>query len=90
MTLLERDQVARGATGHNAGQLTTYFERPLSDIADEFGSKLAADAQSEIDDVRDLLDTMAREAGASVRIERFTGPWGCSTDTISRCTCSPC
>ena len=34
--LVERDRVARGATGHNAGQLTTYFERPLSDIADEF------------------------------------------------------
>src|SRR5213078_3239125 len=36
VTLLERDRVARGATGHNAGQLTTYFERPLSAIADEF------------------------------------------------------
>src|SRR5436190_12094684 len=35
--LVERDRVARGATGRNAGQLTTYFERPLSDIADEFG-----------------------------------------------------
>ncbi len=27
--LVERDRVARGATGTNAGQLTTYFERPL-------------------------------------------------------------
>jgi glycine/D-amino acid oxidase-like deaminating enzyme len=76
VTLLERDQVARGATGHNAGQLTAYFERPLSDIADQFGSNLAADAQSDIDEARDLLDTMVREAGASVRIERFTGHMG--------------
>ena len=30
--LLERDRVARGATGRNAGQLTTYFERPLGAI----------------------------------------------------------
>jgi len=30
--LLERDRVARGATGHNAGQLTTYLERPLFDV----------------------------------------------------------
>ena len=35
--LVERDRVGRGATGRNAGQLTTYFERPLCDIADEFG-----------------------------------------------------
>ena len=35
--LVERDRVGRGATGRNAGQLTTYFERPLSEIADEFG-----------------------------------------------------
>lgn len=40
--LIERDRVARGATGRNAGQLTTYFERPLSAIADEFGWELAA------------------------------------------------
>jgi len=33
LVLLERGRVARGATGHNAGQLTTYFERPLHDIA---------------------------------------------------------
>src|SRR3954464_10325713 len=26
--LIERDRVARGATGRNAGQMTTYFERP--------------------------------------------------------------
>ena len=37
--LIERDRVARGATGRNAGQLTTYFERPLYDIADEFGDR---------------------------------------------------
>src|SRR3954447_12547161 len=39
--LIERDRVARGATGRNAGQMTTYFERPLSDIADDFGAERA-------------------------------------------------
>src|SRR5580765_970466 len=46
--LLERDRVARGASGYNAGQLTTYFERPLSDIADEFGLEPAAEAQRDV------------------------------------------
>jgi glycine/D-amino acid oxidase-like deaminating enzyme len=39
--LVERDRVGRGATGRIAGQLSTYFERPLCAIADEFGIRLA-------------------------------------------------
>jgi glycine/D-amino acid oxidase-like deaminating enzyme len=74
--LVERDRVGRGATGRNAGQLTTYFERPLCDIADEFGVELAADAQGGFDDSHDLLDLVVAESGASVQVERFTGHMG--------------
>jgi glycine/D-amino acid oxidase-like deaminating enzyme len=74
--LVERDRVARGATGRNAGQLTTYFERPLSDIAEEFGPAMAVEAQRGFDDAQDLLDVMVAESGASVRVERFTGHMG--------------
>ena len=74
--LVERDRVARGATGRNAGQLTTYFERPLSDIADEFGWEQAVDAQRGFEDANDLLDLMVAESGARVRVERFTGHMG--------------
>ena len=76
VSLLERDRVARGATGRNAGQLTTYFERPLYDIAAEFGIDQAVDAQRAFDDAHDLLDLMAAEAGSTVRVERFTGHMG--------------
>ncbi len=74
--LVERDMVARGATARNAGQLTTYFERPLASIADEFGAEQAVDAQRGFDRAHDLLDLMVDEADASVRIERFTGHMG--------------
>jgi len=74
--LLERDRVGRGATGRNAGQLTTYFERPLYDIADEFGAEMAVAAQRAFDGAHDLLDLMAAEAGATVRVERFAGHMG--------------
>ena len=74
--LVERDRVARGATGRNAGQLTTYFERPLSDIADAFGWEQAGDAQRAYEDAHDLLDVMVRETGAAIRVERFTGHMG--------------
>jgi len=77
--LLERDCVARGATGRNAGQLTTYFERPLYDIAAEFGAEKAVEGQRAFDDAHDLLDLMAAESGATVRVERFTGHMGMFT-----------
>ena len=38
VVLIERNRVGRGATGHNAGQLATYFERPLCDLVDAYGS----------------------------------------------------
>lgn len=74
--LIERDRVARGATGRNAGQLTTYFERPLFEIAEEFGAELAVEGQRAFDEAHDLLDLMAAEAGVDVRVERFVGHMG--------------
>jgi glycine/D-amino acid oxidase-like deaminating enzyme len=74
--LVERDRFASGATGRNAGQLTTYFERPLASIAEQFGEALAVEGQRAFDGAHDLLDLMAAEADATVRIERFTGHMG--------------
>ena len=84
VVLLERDRVARGATGRNAGQLTAYFERPLFDIAAEFGEEPAIEAQRAFDEAHDLLDLMASELETQVRVERFTGHMGMfSLDHIS-------
>src|SRR5436190_812953 len=71
--LLERDRIASGATGRNAGQLTTYFERPLASIAAQFGEALAVEGQRAFDQAHELLDVVAAESGATVRIERFDG-----------------
>ena len=74
--LIERDRAAHGATGHNAGQLTTYFERPLHDIARQFGEERAIEAQRAVDEANDLLDLMLVESGSTVRVERFVGHLG--------------
>src|SRR5262245_51939061 len=37
VTILEANRAARGATAYNAGQLVTYFERPICRIAEDFG-----------------------------------------------------
>lgn len=74
--LIERDRAGHGATGHNAGQLTTYFERPLFDLVESFGFEQAIEAQRGIDEAWDLLDIMVADSGAQVRIDRFTGYLG--------------
>jgi len=74
--LLERDRVAHGATGRNAGQMTTYFERPLSAIADEFGIQRAVEAQRGLDTAHELFDLIVAETGATGRVERFQGHMG--------------
>ena len=74
--LIERNRVARGATGRNAGQMTTYFERPLSAIADEFGAERAVAAQRGFDTAHELFDLIVAETGATGRVERFQGHMG--------------
>src|SRR5205823_2340680 len=54
-------------------QLTTYFERPLASIAEQFGQELAAEAQATFDGAHDLMDGIAAEAKTTVPIERFDG-----------------
>jgi glycine/D-amino acid oxidase-like deaminating enzyme len=76
VVLIERNRVARGATGRNAGQMTTYFERPLSAIADEFGAEPAVAAQRGFDTADELFDLMVSESGANGRVERFPGRMG--------------
>jgi len=51
VVLIERTRVGRGATGHNAGQLATYFERPLCDLVDNYGFDAAIAAQRAFDAV---------------------------------------
>ena len=79
VVLIERDRAGRGATGHNAGQLTTYFERPLFDLVAAFGFDQAIAAQGAIDDSWDLLDLMVAESGATARVDRFVGHLGMFT-----------
>lgn len=77
--LLEAKKVAHGATGHNAGQITSYFERPLSDIVREFGVDMAIDGQRSIESAWMLIDQIVNEARLHVPLYRFTGYAGLSS-----------
>ena len=79
VALIEQTRVGHGASGRNAGQLVTYFERPLCDMADAFGIEMAAQAQAEVDAAWALLDGMLAETGVELPIERLEGAMGMFT-----------
>src|SRR3989338_7230787 len=49
VAVIEAGKVAHGATGHNAGQIVSYFERQFSELVKEFGLPMAARGQDAID-----------------------------------------
>lgn len=71
--MLEGDKVAHGATGHNAGQITSYFERPLYELAQEFGPELTAEGQHAVESAWLHLDEIISEAKLKTPAYRFTG-----------------
>ena len=79
VTILEGYKLAHGATGHNAGQVTSYFERPFYDIASEFGLGMATDGQRAVESAWELLDEIYTTAGLTIPLHRFTGYLGLST-----------
>ncbi len=79
VTLLEGYKLAHGATGHNAGQITSYFERGFASIAEEFGLQMAAEGQTAIEGAWELLDEMYTDAGLMIPFSRFEGYAGLVT-----------
>ena len=73
VVLLERGRAGHGATGRNAGQLVTYFERPLCVLVDAFGFDKATRGQAEVEAAWGLLDAIIDESGMTVTIDRFVG-----------------
>lgn len=76
VALLERYKLAHGATGHNAGQVVSYFERGFASLADEFGLELAAAGEGAIEGAWELLERMYAEAKLDIPFARFTGHAG--------------
>ncbi len=73
VALFEGSRLAHGATGHNAGQITSYFERSLKSISEEFGLLKTKEAQIGIEGAWELLDHMYTKANLNIPVSRFTG-----------------
>lgn len=80
IALFERFKIAHGATGHNAGQITSYFERGFASLVEEFGLSKAARGQKAVEDAWHLLDEMYTDAGLDIPLSRFVGHAGVSSE----------
>lgn len=76
VTILEKYKLGHGATGHNAGQVVSYFERGFASLVEEFGLQLAAQGQQAIENTWELLDEMYTDAGLDIPFSRFVGHAG--------------
>lgn len=79
VVLIDRFKMAHGATGHNAGQVVSYFERGFASLAREFGLERAADAERSIVGAWDLMDEMYSDAQLDIPFSRFIGHGGLSS-----------
>jgi glycine/D-amino acid oxidase-like deaminating enzyme len=79
VVIVEAKRAAHGATGHNAGQVSAYFERSLYSIAQEFGAKLAVEGEKAYDKAWQLLEEVIEEVRPNTHIHRFEGHTGLST-----------
>jgi glycine/D-amino acid oxidase-like deaminating enzyme len=77
--LLEGYKIAHGATGHNAGQITSYFERSLQSLKEEYGLAQTVAAQGAIDTAWSLLDEIYTDAQLTIPFARFIGHSGLSS-----------
>ncbi len=77
--VLEASMVAHGATGHNAGQLVSYFERPFDEIIKEFGKDKAVAGLASVESAWHLLERIYAETGIETPIAQFTGYAGCTS-----------
>lgn len=77
--LLEATKIAHGATGHNAGYVGDYFEKPFSEIAHEYGLRMAAEGQAAVTSSWDLVLNILKETKINIPFPRFIGYAGCTT-----------
>lgn len=71
--LLEAYRVAHGATGHNAGQIASYFEKPFAEIVKEYGKKMASEGQRAVESAWDLLEHIYQDAQLKTPFWSFPG-----------------
>lgn len=76
VSLVEAKKIARGASGHNAGQVVLYFEKPFQSIVQEYGLEKAIDGQKSLFRWFEILEEMMQKIGIGDQLEICEGYMG--------------
>ena len=79
IVLVDAGRIAHGATGRNAGQVVSYFERTLADIARAFGAEMAVQGKVDVESAWGLIEDMMNECGLRTPLYSCKGFAGFST-----------
>lgn len=79
VSLIEAYKIAHGATGHNGGQMVSYFEHPFADLVDTYGLTMAVRAQEAVFHAWDLVDEIVADFKIETPLSKVTGYAGCSS-----------
>lgn len=82
VTLLERDRIAHGATGHNGGQVVAALETPLTELSKNFGYDLVSKGMKAINSAWDLLYSMVKEMRIEAEITEVLAYIALSIDGV--------
>ncbi len=56
VVLVDANKIAHGASGHNAGQIDVFFEKPVQDLIKEYGEEMTKNAYQAMFDARERLE----------------------------------
>lgn len=76
VSLVEAKKIARGASGHNAGQVVLYFEKPFREITEQYGLEMAVDGQKSLFRGFEILEDIAQKIGMWDQLEVCEGYMG--------------
>lgn len=71
--VLDAQEIAHGATGHNGGQLVAELERSLASLVSEYGLQIAVDGLKCIDSAWLMLEEVIRDAELTMPYSTFIG-----------------
>jgi len=73
VVLVEAKKLASGATGHNAGQMVSYFERQISSLEKDYGFELAVSAQKDINSAWFLIEEIFKNTEIKTKFNYVAG-----------------
>ncbi len=76
VVVVDQGKLAHGATGHNAGQVVARFERPISDIENEFGFEMTRQALHDMENTWLLFDEIFKDCKLDILLTRVSGARG--------------